>query len=37
MNAYDDNMYLKTFDKIGIVSLEFFHCEGGFWSDINDF
>jgi len=35
--AYDDNMCLKAFNKIKIVTVEFFHSEGGFWSDIKDF
>ena len=35
--AYNDNMELNTFNGIKIEVIEFFHCEGGFWSDIRDF
>jgi len=36
-NAYNENMELNSFNEIQIETIEFFHCEGGFWSDIRDF
>ena len=35
--AYNDNMELNTFNQIKIVSIQFFHYEGGFWAEIEDF